>query len=112
MKNVWRPPVQGYAVWNGGRIEGFLSYGCACPEGVMRLAEFFAISASAGRRLLSFLSQHRSQVKQVKWFGNPTNPMLLLLPEPIHRMRLWDRWMLRILNVERALTERGYPRHL
>ncbi len=113
MKAAYRPPAQGYAVWNEGRVEGFVSYGGKRPEGMMRLAEFFANTPAAARRLFSFLADHRTQVKQVKWFGNPVDPMLMVLPEPmICRMRHWDPWMLRIIDVDRALSERGYPRHL
>jgi predicted acetyltransferase len=44
----------------------------------------------------------------VTFFRAPTDPLLALLPEQSCTVRLDLQWMVRILDVQRALTARGY----
>jgi predicted acetyltransferase len=66
-------------------------------------------TAAAGRRLLTFLQDHGTMADKVVLHGGSTDPTLGLLPERIHRVRLLDHWMLRIVDVGAALASRGYP---
>ena len=63
---------------------------------------------AAARRVLTFLLDHRSLVDSVTWRGHPADPLLLQAREQRHDVKLWDTWMVRIVDVERALTLRGY----
>ena len=45
----------------------------------------------------------------VEWFGHLPDPFLMVLEEARADVQLFYPWMIRIVDVERALTERGYP---
>jgi predicted acetyltransferase len=104
--------VDGYVVEVEGRVEG---YAYLAPQVRpdfrldVDLTDIVARSPRAGRRLLTFLADHRTQVEEVRWRGSPSDPLFPLLPERGYRVRLLEHWMLRIANVEAALSRRGYP---
>lgn len=60
-------------------------------------------------RLLGFLRGFSSVVGEIRFSGEPASPLLLALPDRRYRARILDRWMLRIVDVRRALEARGYP---
>ncbi len=103
------PMPRTYAVWNGRRVEGYVRYPAKREERSLRLTDFVATTPRAGRRLLTFLSDHRSAIDSVAWCGAPNDPALLLLPEHAYRVRLASPWMMRVADVPRALEARGYP---
>ncbi|MBI3925782.1 MAG: GNAT family N-acetyltransferase [Armatimonadetes bacterium] len=43
------------------------------------------------------------------WYGGPVSPLLLLLKEQPRSLKLMDQWMLRLVHLESAFSERGYP---
>ena len=110
----WLPKVYGYLVERDGRVEGYTVYSQkeadrtshACE---LELVDLVFLSPDAGRRLLTFLADHRSMATTVRWCGAPAEPMLILPAEQastvVHRID----WMLRIVDVVRALEMRGYP---
>lgn len=67
----------------------------------------------AGRRAtaeaLALLAGYRGQVDTVRWCGGPDDPLVHLAHDcgavPAH----YEEWMLRVVDVERALAGRGYP---
>lgn len=63
----------------------------------------------AAQRILGLLHDLRSLAVEITWRGCAADPLLSLLPEQTHTVRRHERWMLRILDVERALAMRGYP---
>lgn len=65
-------------------------------------------TSAAARRLLTFLADHGTMADAVTWFGSALDPLLHVLPEPSWQARLDTPWMLRIVDVEQALTARGY----
>lgn len=73
------------------------------------LTDIVASTPAAGRRLLSFLGDHRSLAREVVWTGGPADPLLLLLREQTYQVKLLFHWMLRVLDVPAALESRGYP---
>lgn len=66
----------------------------------------------AGRRLLSFFSDHGTMASEVLFEGAPNDPLLMLVRDKCHNIRWSIYWMLRIVDVERALTGRGYDPHV
>jgi predicted acetyltransferase len=66
-------------------------------------------SHAAAQRILGFLHDLRSLADEIVWRGCAADPLLSLLPEQTHTVRRHERWMLRLLDVERALAFRGYP---
>lgn len=51
-------------------------------------------------------------VDTARWFGSPADPLVATLPEPTWKVTYHQRWMLRIVDVDKALVGRGWPTHL
>ena len=59
-------------------------------------------------RVIALLSYLRSLGDKLVWTGVASDPLVSLLPEQTARVRDHQRWMLRIVDVPRALAQRGY----
>ena len=117
-RNIWRPIEketlyayqfgsvdfpQGYLIFNQMRTE----------EGaILQIRDWAVLTAAAGQSLWAFLASHRSMIKQVHWYGSAIDALTLMLPEQAFQSRFVERWMLRIIDVRRALEARGYPPNL
>jgi len=73
------------------------------------LTDSVVSTPAAGRRLLSFLGDHRSLAQEVVWTGGPMDPLLVLMREQTYQVKLLFHWMMRVLDVPAALESRGYP---
>jgi len=106
--------THGYLVEQDGRVTGYVVYTQVQGERIahahkLALSDFVVLTPEAGRRLLTFLADHESMVDSITWYGAPADPIHYLLGE-----QLWqhvDRldWMLRVVDVAKALEARGYP---
>jgi predicted acetyltransferase len=96
---------QGYIYCVQRPNEGF-------PPHHLAISDLAARTPRAGRRILTFLSEHRSMADRAIFYRLPVDPLLCLLPEQSARTRLEITWMLRIVNAEAALTARGYAPEL
>jgi predicted acetyltransferase len=67
------------------------------------------LTAAAAKTFWCFLANHRSQIKKVRWRGAASDSLMLLLPEQTAKLRFADRWLLRVIDVGKALSKRGYP---
>jgi len=65
---------------------------------------------ASAQRILGFLHDLRSLADEIVWRGVNADPLLSLLPEQTHTVKRHERWMLRVLDVERALAMRGWPK--
>lgn len=105
----------GYVVERDGALEG---YCFAAKRGIpgerqeLVVSDVVAATPQAATRLLTFLGDHRSLAERTIWHGGPTDPLLLLLREQRYSVAVEEAWMLRILDVKRALEARGFPRGL
>src|SRR5439155_7675595 len=75
----------------------------------LAVSDLTALTPGAGRRLLAFLAAHRSLADRAIWNGSPAEPLLGLLAEQHFEVVGVERWMLRVVDVARALEARGYP---
>jgi predicted acetyltransferase len=102
-----------YLIGPPGREEGYVVFHQPEASGPglydLLVSDRIALSGSAQRRLWSFFADHSSLGGEVRWFGPPAEPALFVLPEPRVRLKRLELWMLRILDVRRALELRGYP---
>ena len=73
------------------------------------IKDWAILTITAAKRFWTFLADHRSQVDQVRWYSSPIDALTLLLPEQTAEIASQDRWMLRIVDVPKALEKRGYP---
>jgi predicted acetyltransferase len=113
VRNPRNETAYGYLVEGAGGVEGYLylvrrrqAHGLDLD---IALTDFVALTPAAGRRLLSFLGDHRSLVRDVLWHGGPSDPLLLLLREQTYQVKQLFHWMVRVLDVPSALASRGYP---
>lgn len=108
--------AQGYLVVENGEPTGYIYYlikdhAPGMPYGDnmhLYVTDMAAVTAPAGRRLLTLLADHRSMEQHVKWTGGPSPVLLAHMREAIARIQLHATWMVRIVDVERAFKERGY----
>jgi predicted acetyltransferase len=57
----------------------------------------------------SFLASHSSQIQLVRWKSSAIDTLTLVLPEQTAKISTQFRWLLRIVDVIKALEMRGYP---
>jgi predicted acetyltransferase len=115
---VWRrvreakgSEVHGYVVRGEDGVEGYVYLGQRGPEDRRELVitDLAAATAPALRRLFRLVADHQSTLTSAVMHGGPTDPLLFALPEAAGEVVLAEAWMLRVVDVERALTDRGYP---
>jgi predicted acetyltransferase len=75
----------------------------------LRIRDLVALTPEALRTLWALVADHRSLAREVRWAGAATDLRTCVLPEQKHTMLHAERWLLRIVNVARALEGRGYP---
>lgn len=111
VRSVRGETMDGHVVRNDGRLEGYVYYveraGNPFPH-QMHVQDIVAVTPAAGRRLLTFLADHRSMCEFAKFTSGPADPLLLLLAEQIAKTTARTAWMLRIVDVVMALELRGY----
>lgn len=73
------------------------------------LKDWTILTAAAAISFWTFLADHRSQVRQVQWHGAPIEEKLLFLPEQTAKITSKTYWLLRIIDISVALSQRGYP---
>jgi predicted acetyltransferase len=72
------------------------------------VTDLVARTPLARARLLSFLADHRSTAGNIVWYAGPADADLLAFQERVFSVTA-KYWMLRLLDVPRALEQRGYP---
>jgi predicted acetyltransferase len=76
---------------------------------LMYIRDWVVLTAAAVRRFWTFVADHRSIVKKVRWRSSVVDPLALLLPEQTDKVCFLSHWMLRVINVSKALEKRVYP---
>lgn len=118
-------PERNEALWtlalcpDGEPSDVFLLNGPGGPEGYiavtppkdqrLTVADLCAPTPLSARLARRFLAGYRAQADRVAWRGGPDDPLALLADEVGLRLEDRDEWLLRVLDVKRALTTRGYP---
>jgi predicted acetyltransferase len=95
--------LDGYVFLNQNRV----------GEGIeLDVSDLAFLSPKAGRRLLGFLADFSTTTKEITIAGPPLHPVISLMTSHHHEIKKSEIWMLRIADIAKALTERGYPRHV
>lgn len=110
--SIWQRESNHTYLWRDetGVARAYLSYRFEnSPEGkIMRCNEIIALDPVARAQLFAFLYNHDSQCVEIS-FGAPADaPVNLLLPDPL-KCEVQLSFMLRLLDIEQALTARPYP---
>ena len=97
--------LEGYVYWRRSEFQDM--------ENELNISDLVLVTPAAQKTFLGYLAGHRAFFSRASWDCPSSFPLLLELEEPWHyRMSLKEHWMLRVVNLEKALTERGYPPNL
>ncbi|MFO0567230.1 MAG: GNAT family N-acetyltransferase [Polyangiaceae bacterium] len=108
-------PARGYGVEADGHLEGYVyvrEKQLAAIAYELHLSDFVARTPRAVRRLWAFLGDHRSLAQKIVFHADPSDPLLLELPERGYAVELNHYWMIRVVDSKAALEARGYPKGL
>lgn len=100
--------VYKYLIKQGKQVLGYVIFVQNDRGEPMLILDYSVLTRDAGRRLLSFLGDHRTTIPRVEWAGGPLDPLLYLLSEQKVRIVKKSDWMTRIIDVKKALEARGY----
>lgn len=106
-------PARGFVVEEDGAVAGYV-FTLQASRGLhmdLTITDWCARTPAAWQRLVAFLRDHDSIGDEVAWYGTDTDPVLLLCEEQHFKSTVTYWWMLRLLDVPAALTQRGYPPH-
>lgn len=101
----------GYIIGSIEKPEGYIiiSQYSVDNDNILSVVDWVVLTNAAAQSFWSFLSNHRSQIHKIRWRSSVIDNLTLILPEQTAKNRFINRWMLRIINVEKALSTRGYP---
>jgi predicted acetyltransferase len=105
--------ARGFVVSEAGRVDGYVFL----YEKRMANAQLYSLFATdlvastpaAARRLLTLFADHGTLADTVTWSGSTNDSLIHLLPSLGFTSRLHRHWMIRLVDVQAALTARGYP---
>jgi len=75
----------------------------------LQVRDLVILTPAAGRTLWTFFADHRSLASEITWKGPAVEPLLALLSEQTYQVVHLERWLMRIVDVPKALALRGYP---
>lgn len=103
---------QAYAIDGADGLDGYVLLSQAAadfPSYRVHVEELMAADAHAERALWRLAGSAASAlVRDVSWFGPAEHPLLLLLDEQEVRTTYEERWLLRVLDLPRAMAARGF----
>ena len=99
----------------GDGIEAFASFTRTSTEGELGVAfglecqPMAAVTERGLRSLLAYFRGYRGLGRWVEWVGAPNDAVTMLIPEYAVLPQWRYPWMLRLLRVDEALRDRGWP---
>ncbi|MDX2213613.1 MAG: GNAT family N-acetyltransferase [Oculatellaceae cyanobacterium bins.114] len=94
---------EGYAIFHQVRVNN---------SNRLIIKDWVLLTPASVQRFWSFLADHRTQIDHIQWRSSMVDPLTLLLPEQSADLVETERWMVRIIDVSKALEKRGYPADL
>jgi predicted acetyltransferase len=103
--------VYAYLIGTGEHSQGYaiLSQHHQQESSVLLVRDWVALTPAAAQSFWSFIANHRSTIEKVRWAGAVIDVLKLLLPEQTTTIKSMKTWLLRVVNVAKALEKRGYP---
>lgn len=100
-----------YLIGSEVRPEGYIIFTQKQQDDscLMYIWDWVVLTAAAVRRFWTFVADHRSIIKKVRWRSSVVDPLALLLPEQTDKVCFLSHWMLRVIDVSKALEKRVYP---
>lgn len=113
VRNPQGTPAERFGFYKGERLEGYVFWKRSEFKGLdneLQISDIVLTTPEAQQTLLGYLAGHRAFFSRAYWDCPSSFPLLLEVSEPWqYDLKLKEHWMLRIVNLEKALTERGYP---
>jgi predicted acetyltransferase len=100
-----------YLITNNGETEGYVIFQQSRGADHIRVRDLCVLTQGAALRLLRFFADHRSTIDTVSWNGSPADPLVHLLGEQVAQSTSSRDWVMRIIDVQSALSVRGYPQN-
>ncbi|MCM0589212.1 MAG: GNAT family N-acetyltransferase [Gloeotrichia echinulata IR180] len=75
---------------------------------ILWVRDWVILTNAASESFWSFMTNHRSQIEQVRWHNSAIDSLTLSLPEQTAKILRQKYWTLRVLDVAKALEARGY----
>lgn len=100
-----------YLIGNSASPSGYIIFSQKPSDNygfTIRIRDLVLLNVDAVKRFWTFVADHRSQIKKVEWRQSMVDSLTFLLPEQTATVIDAMRWMLRIINVSKALELRGY----
>lgn len=109
--------AQGYGFYRDGVLEGYAYVvrhpGHSMQTNTLEATDVVLTTPDALSTFLGFLAGHRALYTHARWPSPPASALLLNIPDPWQfKLTLDEHWLLRIVNLQAALQQRGYPDHL
>ncbi len=106
----WRADTRSFAIRRGSRVCGHVvvSHAMADHDSTLLVTDASAEDAGAARRIFALLGGYRSIATRVRWQLQVPGIFQALLPDRRPVVDLQDFWLVRVLDLEKALTARGY----
>jgi predicted acetyltransferase len=101
-----------FTVSHDGVLEGYLAVahvGGSMDPSKVTVTDLAATTPRAANAILRMLVEYRSLAGSVQWGGGPSDLFMSLLPERHGSVELESSWMIRVLDVARAMEARGWP---
>lgn len=100
-----------YLIGSSAQPEGYVIFFQHHESNTFKIVikDWVVLTEAAGRRLWTLLADHRSQIEKIQWRSSIVDSLSLLLPEQTAKISDSERWMLRVVDVVKALEKRGYP---
>ena len=106
--------ARGFGFFRGESLQGYTylltETGQGFQDNTVEASDLCLTTADAVATFLGLLAGHRAFFTTARWPSSACSPLLMLMEEPwSYRLRLDEHWLLRIVDLAAALTERGYP---
>jgi len=113
-KRILQPPgeiIHAYGIGPEAQPEGYVVFDQkpGAKGYSLQVRDLIILTPAAGRTLWTFFADHRSLASEIQWKGPVVEPLLALISEQTYQVTHLERWLLRIINVPKALALRGYP---
>jgi len=113
-KPLEKEPLYAYLIGEADQPQGYIIFSQHADKDdtILRIRDWVVLTTAAAQSFWSFLANHRSQIDKIRWRSSAVDSLTLLLPEQTAKLKYISRWMLRVINVVKALEKRGYPKKI
>ncbi len=106
--------AKGFGFFRGETLEGYTylvkEAGQGFQDNTVEASDLVLTTPDAVSTFLGLLAGHRAFFTTARWSSPPCSPLLMLMDEPwSYKVGLFEHWLLRVVHLPNALTQRGYP---